>query len=86
MQGNFQDHIRKFLEKLRSLDGQTINEGGMNKGMRLAKDEKGAWVNRLTDQYLTGESMDIPPEQLGITKEDIIREAVKREISKALGA
>ena len=73
-----------ILLQLQSLDGKIVGKEMNSSELRLSKDDKGAWINYLADQYLKKEPMKTPPEELEIVIEDIIDELAKREIEKAL--
>ena len=74
------DFFDKVIHNLHNLDGQELNGGMQKSKTRLAKDDRGAWINRMADQCACKEEMDIPPPELDITHKDIIRELVKRKI------
>jgi len=73
------------LQKLKSMDGKVIGEESEFIKTSLAKDDKQAWVNHLVEQYLKHESLDTPPEEYKITKQDFVKEIARREIAKMFG-
>ena len=76
--------FENILRQFQSLDGKIVGKDMNSSKMRLARDDRGAWVNHLTDQYLNKEPLDNPPEELMIEKQDIIDEVANREIEKVL--
>ena len=79
------EFIKQALERGRAIDGKTIGEDNEFIKTELAKTDKGAWINHLTEQYLKHESLDTPPSDLNINIEDVINEIVNREINKMFG-
>lgn len=79
------DFFNNLLRQVQSLNGKIVGKDMATSKMRLARDDKGAWVNHLTDQYLNKEPLDNPPEELMIERQDIIDEVANREIEKVLG-
>ena len=79
------DLFDDVVKNLRNLDGQELAGGIQKSKTRLAKDDRGAWINRMADQYAVREQMDVPPPELNITNKDIIRELVKRKVREAFG-
>ncbi|MEQ9716113.1 MAG: hypothetical protein ABGF52_11350 [Candidatus Asgardarchaeum sp.] len=79
------DFFNNILLQVQSMDGKIVGKDMNSSKLRLAKDNKGAWVNHLADQCLNKEPMDTPPLELEIEKQDIIDEMAKREIEKVLG-
>lgn len=86
MSGKLEQFFDDFFMNFQKLDQKVIGEDMRSDETRLAKDDKGAWVNHIADQYLNGEQVDMPPEELQINKEDIIRELTKRELEKIFKA
>ena len=79
------DGVGKFinaLQKAKQMDGKVIGEDRDFIKTELASNGKQAWVNHLVEQYLKKEPLDTPPVEFEITKKDIIREILKREINK----
>ena len=71
-----------IIDNVKNIDGKIIGEDAEIIKVDLAKDNRQAWVNHLADQYLKHETLDIPPEEYKITKEDLVKELVKTEIKK----
>ena len=67
------------------IDGKIIGEDVDFVKEKMAKDDRGAWINHIVEQYLKKEKIDEIPENLNIKIEDIVREIAKREIEKVLG-
>ncbi len=79
------EFLLQSLTRAKALDGKIIGEDSEIIKTELAKTDKGAWVNHLTEQYLKHESLDTPPDELNIVTEDIVEEIFKREINKIFG-
>jgi len=82
---NLEQFLKKITGKANSIDGKNVGKDGSFIKNKLAKDDKGAWVNYIAEQYLKEEPSEEPPEEFNIISKDIIRELVKREIEKMLG-
>jgi len=80
-----EDLFKGIINRAKQADGKVVGENSEIVEEKMAKDEKGAWVNRLSEQYLKKEELDTPPAELNIEQQDIISEIAKREINKILG-
>ena len=74
-----------ILNRFKMADGKAVGENGEIIEEKMAKDDRGAWINHLAEQYLKKEDIDVPPEDFEITNQDIIDEIAKREIDKIIG-
>jgi hypothetical protein len=79
------EDILKIVKKIGDIDGKVVGEDQDFIKAKMGKNNKEAWINRIVEQKLKGEKIDIPPSEYGITKKDIIKEIAKREIEKAFG-
>ena len=75
----------RIITNIRNLDGKQLGKGFKSNKIKLAKDNKGAWINRMIEQYSNEEyidetPVDLPPTELNITEKDIINEMVRDEI------
>ena len=84
-EGEIKEFVDNLISKANRADGKIIGEDGDFIKSELARDDKGAWVNHLSEQYLKKEVLDTPPEELNIDINDIIKEISIREIKKMLG-
>ena len=80
----------KMISGIRNLDGKQLGKGFKKDRMKLAKDKRGAWVDRMAEQYrnqeyVDEEPVDLPPPELNITEDDIIKELVRDEIRNIFG-
>lgn len=87
MNNNFFD---KIISNLRKLDGKQLGKGFQKNKIKLAKDKKGAWINRMAEQYRNEEyidegPVDLPPSELKITEKEIIKELIHDEIRNIFG-
>jgi len=73
------------LQKAKSMDGKVIGEDSEFIRSELAENDKQAWIKHLAVQYFKHEDMDTPPPELGIVKEDVVKEICRREIKKIFG-
>ena len=78
------EFFENMVLQLQSLDGKIVGEEINSSELRLSKDDKGAWIKYLADQYLKKEPMGLPPKELEIVMQDIIDELANREIEKVL--
>lgn len=76
------DHFFDIAKRLKELDGQLLGEGFQDSKIRLSKNDKGAWIKHMADQYSRKEEMDVPPEELKITRDDVIKELIKRKLRR----
>jgi hypothetical protein len=74
-----------ILKRVKASNGKVIGAESEIIQERLAKDDKGAWVNHLSEQYLKKQELDTPPSELNIVQQDIINEILNREIEKIMG-
>ena len=74
-----------ILKRVKASDGKIIGEDNDFIQAKMAKDDKGAWVNHLSEQYLKKQELDTPPSELNIEKQDILNEILNREIDKIMG-
>ena len=77
-----EDLFNGIINRAKMADGKVVGENSEFIEAKMADDDKGAWVNHLSEQYLKKEKLDIPPTDLGIKQQDIIKEITKREIHK----
>ena len=75
----------RIITNIRNLDGKQLGKGFKSNKIKLAKDSKGAWIDRMAEQYRNEEyvnevPVDLPPLEMGITEKDIINEMVHDEI------
>jgi hypothetical protein len=75
-----------MMKSIRNIDGKVVNEPAEFVESKIAKDDRGAWVNHMTEQYLKKEELDTPPVELNIDIDDIMTEISKREINKVFRA
>jgi len=90
MNNNSENFFDKVVSNLRKLDGKQLGKGFQKNKIKLAKDKKGAWINRMAEQYRNEEyvdevPVDLPPSKFNITEKEIIRELVKDEIRNVFG-
>lgn len=80
--------FKDVIKNLKALDGQELAGGMQKEGIKLAKDDRGAWINHMADQCamcVSKEKVDIPPSELNISNKDVIKELVQRKIREAFG-
>jgi hypothetical protein len=86
---NVSEITDEIVRGFKKLEGKVVGSDMQKSSMRLSKDNKGAFVNNLVDQYikkeLSNEYLEQIKEEQKITSQDIMREIAKREIQKALG-
>ena len=75
----------RIITNIRNLDGKQLGKGFKSNKIKLAKDNKGAWIDRMAEQYRNEEyvnevPVDLPPPEMDITEKDIINEMVRDEI------
>ncbi len=90
MSNNNDNFFDKIISNLRKLDGKELGKGFQKSKIKLAKDKKGAWINRMAEQYRNEEyidevPVDLPPPELKITEKEIIKELVHDEIRNIFG-
>ena len=83
--GGIKEYLEQVFERARAANGKIIGEDGDLIKTELAKTDKQAWVNHLTEQYLKHEILDSPPPEFEVVIEDIVKEISKREIVKIFG-
>ena len=74
-----------ILKRAKASDGKIIGEDSDFIQEKMAKDDRGAWVNHMSEQYLKKQELDTPPSELNIVKQDILNEILNREIDKIMG-
>ena len=74
-----------ILKRVKASDGKIIGEDDDFVKEKMAKDDKGSWINHLAEQYLKKQELDTPPPELKIAKQDIFNEILNREIDKIMG-
>ena len=84
-ESELKDFFDKIINNFQSADGKIVGEESEFIEEKLAKDDRGAWVNHLVEQYLKKEDLDEAPEEFNIKMEDIIEEIANREINKIFG-
>ena len=88
-QSEISNEFDAITNRLMSMDQNIIGTDLQKESMRLAKDDKGAMVNDVVDQYfkqkLTNEYLQNVKNEHNIVDKDIVTEIVKRQIEKALG-
>ncbi len=77
-----QSFFNKINNNIKKINGKIVGEEAEFIERKLAKDDRGAWVNHLVEQYLKKEELDESPENFEITMEDITDEIFQREIDK----
>ncbi len=85
MSGGISEFLEKIIKRAREADGKTIGQDGKMIKTKLAKDNKGAWVNHIVEQYLKQEQLDEIPSEFNIVDKDMIEEVFNREIGKIFG-
>ena len=80
----------KIISNLRKLEGKQLGKGFQKNKIKLAENKKGAWINRMAEQYRNEEyvdevPVDLPPTELKITEKEIIKELVHDEIRNIFG-
>lgn len=81
-----EDFFDKILNNLKSLKGQKLSGGMQKSKIRLAEDERGAWINSMADQYNLRQPVPTPPPELNITTQDVVNELVRRKVREAFGS
>ena len=79
------DVLENMIDGLNSIDGKVVGEDGEFIKTEMGKDDRDAWVKHMVEQYLKGETLNTPPEEMEITTIDIMEEIARREISKIFG-
>lgn len=78
-----EDFFNNLLSRIQNLDGKIVGNDMNKSKTRLAKDDKGAWINHLADQCINKETIDEIPEELNISMKDVANEIARREVEKA---
>jgi len=82
MTGGIGDILKGIIDRASGRDTDNLAERGDIIESKLAKDDRGAWVDHMVDSYLKHEPMETPPIEFNITNDDILKEIMQREIKK----
>ncbi len=84
MYGGISEFLEKVIKRAREANGKIIGQDGEVIKSKLAKDNKSAYINKITEDYLKHKPIEDPPPEFKITSKDIIREISIREIEKII--
>jgi len=84
-QSELEQFFSNVLKNAEKTNGKIVGQDGDMIKEEIAKDNKGAWVNHLVEQYLKKEVLDEVPEEFNITIQDIVKEISRREIKNIFG-
>ena len=84
MYGGISDFLEKIIKRAREANGKIIGQDGEMIKSKLAKNDKHAYINKITEDYLKHKPIEKPPKEFNITSKDIIKEISIREIEKII--
>ena len=84
MYGGISEFLEKIIKRAREANGKIIGQDGEIIKSKLAKTDKGAYVNKITEDYLKHKPIEEPPPEFKINRKDIIKEISIREIEKII--
>ncbi len=87
MEKNIFKDISNVLSRL---DGTQLGKQIISNKTKLSENDKGAWTERMAEQYRNkeyknGEPVDMPPENIEITNEEIVRELLEDDWNSMFG-
>ena len=87
---NEKNVFKDIVNVLNRLDGKQLGKGIVSNKTKLSKDGKGAWTERMAEQYrnkeyINGEPVDMPPEDMEITNAEIVRELFEDDWNTMFG-